>query len=132
MDDRPSTHSYDAAVKYIAGGAALGLAAGFIGGLFGVGGGIVMVPGLVLLLGFEQHRAHATSLAAIVVSATSAGIPFVFDGAVAWDTAGFLLIGSMVGAALGARSIVRISPVWLARAFVAIAIVAAADMWISA
>jgi len=119
-------------MKRVTGGAALGIAAGFVGGLFGVGGGVVMVPGLVLLLGFDQHRAHATSLAAIVASATSAGIPFVLDGEVAWDTAGLLLVGSMVGAAIGARHIVRISPVWLARAFVAIAVVAAADMWISA
>jgi uncharacterized protein len=113
-------------------GAALGLGAGFIGGLFGVGGGIVLVPGLVLLLGFEQHRAHATSLAAIVASAASAGIPFMLDGEVAWGTAGLLLIGSTVGAVAGARHIVRISPVWLARGFVAIAFVAAVDLWMSA
>jgi uncharacterized membrane protein YfcA len=119
-------------MQRIAVGAALGLGAGFIGGLFGVGGGIVMVPGLVLLLGFEQHRAHATSLAAIVASAASAGFPFMLDGEVAWDTAGLLLIGSMVGAALGARHIMRISPVWLARAFVGIAFVAAIDLWMSA
>lgn len=119
-------------MQRIVGGAALGLAAGFTGGLFGVGGGIILVPGLVLLLGFEQHRAHATSLAAIVASAASASVPFVLDGEVAWDTAGFLLIGSMVGAALGARHIVRISPVWLARGFVVIAIAAAVDLWMSA
>ena len=91
-----------------------------------------MVPGLVLLLGFEQHRAHATSLAAIIASATSAGVPFMLDGEVAWGTAGLLLIGSTVGAALGARHIVRISPVWLARGFVVIALFAAADLWMSA
>ncbi|HAX81254.1 MAG TPA: sulfite exporter TauE/SafE family protein [Actinobacteria bacterium] len=119
-------------MKRIVGGTALGLVAGFMGGLLGVGGGIILVPGLVLLLGFEQHRAHATSLAAIVASATSASIPFVLDGEVAWDTTGFLLIGSMVGAALGARHIVKISPVWLARGFVAIAFVAAVDLWMSA
>jgi hypothetical protein len=119
-------------MQRIARAATLGLGAGVIGGLFGVGGGVVMVPGLVLLLGFEQHRAHATSLAAIVASATSAGIPFMLDGEVAWGTAGLLLIGSTVGAALGARHIVRISPVWLARAFVAIALVAAVDLWTSA
>ena len=119
-------------MQRIARAASLGLGAGIIGGLFGVGGGVVMVPGLVLLLGFEQHRAHATSLAAIVASATSAGIPFMLDGEVAWGTAGLLLIGSTVGAALGARHIVRISPVWLARAFVAIALVAAVDLWTSA
>lgn len=111
---------------------ALGLAAGFVGGLFGVGGGVVLVPGLVLLLGFEQHRAHATSLAAIVVSATSAGIPFMLEGSVHWGYAGLLLIGSSVGALLGAKHVVRISPVWLARGFVAISIVAAADLWMSA
>ncbi|MBI5157927.1 MAG: sulfite exporter TauE/SafE family protein [Acidimicrobiia bacterium] len=119
-------------MQRIAGGAALGFGAGIIGGLFGVGGGVVMVPALVLLLGFEQHRAHATSLAAIVASATSAGIPFMLDGEVAWGTAGFLLIGSTVGAALGARHIVRISPVWLARGFVVIALFAAVDLWMSA
>ena len=110
----------------------LGLGAGFLGGLFGIGGGVVLVPGLVLLLGFAQHRAHATSLAAIVVSATSAGIPFIVEGSVHWGYAGLLLIGSSVGAVLGARHVVRISPVWLARGFVAVALVAAVDLWMSA
>ena len=111
---------------------ALGMAAGFVGGLFGVGGGVILVPGLVLLLAFDQHRAHATSLAAIAASATAAGIPFVLDGRVSWSYAGFLLIGSGIGAVLGARLAVRISPVWLARGFVVIAIIAAADLWMSA
>lgn len=116
----------------MAGGVALGIAAGFVGGLFGVGGGVVMVPGMVLLFGFEQHRAHATSVAAIVAAATAGVIPFAVQGEVAWSTAGYLLIGALVGAAIGARSIARISPVWLARAFVVAAVVAAARMWTSA
>lgn len=119
-------------MRRIAGGAGLGLAAGFVGGLFGVGGGVVLVPGLVLLLGFDQHRAHATSLAAIVASATSAGIPFVLESSVNWGYAALLLVGSMVGATLGARNAVRISPVWLARGFVGIAVVAAVDLWVTA
>ena len=44
----------------------IGTAAGFFSGLFGVGGGIVIVPLLVLWLGYEEHAATATSLAAIV------------------------------------------------------------------
>jgi len=116
----------------VAAAAGLGLGAGFVGGLFGVGGGVVLVPGLVLLLGFAQHRAHATSLAAIVVSASSAGIPFILEGSVHWGYAGLLLVGSSVGAVLGARHVVRISAVWLARGFVAIALVAAVDLWMSA
>jgi uncharacterized membrane protein YfcA len=43
-----------------------GLIAGFLSGLFGVGGGILLVPALVILLGMGQRLAHGTSLAAIV------------------------------------------------------------------
>jgi uncharacterized membrane protein YfcA len=45
---------------------AIGLCAGIIGGLLGVGGGVLFVPGLVLVLGLGQHQAEATSLLAIV------------------------------------------------------------------
>lgn len=52
--------------------AATGTAAGFFSGLFGVGGGIVMVPLLVLWLGYGEREATGTSLMAIVVIATAA------------------------------------------------------------
>jgi uncharacterized membrane protein YfcA len=45
---------------------AIGLCAGIIGGLLGVGGGVLFVPGLVIVLGLGQHEAEATSLLAIV------------------------------------------------------------------
>jgi hypothetical protein len=45
---------------------AVGLAAGVIAGLLGVGGGVLFVPGLVLLAGLDQHHAEATSLLAII------------------------------------------------------------------
>ena len=45
---------------------ALGLAAGVLAGLFGVGGGILFVPALTIVLGVEQHHAQATSLLAII------------------------------------------------------------------
>ncbi|MGO8905266.1 MAG: sulfite exporter TauE/SafE family protein [Solirubrobacteraceae bacterium] len=45
---------------------AIGLAAGVVAGLLGVGGGVLFVPGLVLLLGLDQHQAEATSLLAII------------------------------------------------------------------
>lgn len=44
----------------------IGLCAGIIGGLLGVGGGVLFVPGLVIVLGLGQHQAEATSLLAIV------------------------------------------------------------------
>jgi hypothetical protein len=103
----------------------LGLSAGFIGGLFGVGGGLVVVPGLVLWLGATQHRAHATSLAAIVVSASAGLIPFGARGEVDWGTAAVIAGGAIVGAYVGARIADRIPAVWLARAFVALVLASA-------
>jgi len=108
--------------------AALGLGAGFVGGLFGVGGGLIMVPGMVLLMHMPQHRAHATSLAAIIASAAAAATSLAIDDRIDWGTAGLILIGSMVGAYLGARLIGRISEVWLARAFIVLILVAAVRM----
>ncbi|MBM3696832.1 MAG: sulfite exporter TauE/SafE family protein, partial [Actinobacteria bacterium] len=103
----------------------LGLLAGFQGGLFGVGGGIVMVPGMVLFLGITQHRAHATSLAAMIVSSSAAVVPLALDNRIDWDTAGFLVVGAMAGAYLGARLFSRIPEIWLALGFVAVALASA-------
>lgn len=51
---------------------AIGLVAGLLGALCGVGGGIVLVPAFVAFLGFEQKRAVATSLAVIIITALAA------------------------------------------------------------
>ena len=48
------------------GAIAIGLAGGILAGLLGVGGGVLFVPGLVIVLGLDQHQAEATSLLAIV------------------------------------------------------------------
>jgi len=96
--------------------------------MFGVGGGLVMVPGMVLLMSVPQHRAHATSVTAIVAAATAAVIPLAIEGKVHWDVASLLLIGGMTGAFIGARMISRIPETWLARAFVIIVIAAAIRM----
>ena len=106
----------------------LGLVAGFQGGLFGVGGGLVMVPGMVLFLAIPQHRAHATSLAAMIFSTSAAVIPLAMDNRIDWDTAGFLVAGSMVGAYLGARLFSRIPEVWLAGGFMVLALASAVRM----
>ena len=106
----------------------LGLVAGFQGGLFGVGGGLVMVPGMVLFLAIPQHRAHATSLAAMIFSTSAAVVPLAMDNRIDWDTAGFLVAGSMVGAYLGARLFSRIPEVWLAGGFMVLALASAVRM----
>src|SRR3989304_1918442 len=71
-----------------------GLAAGFLRGPFGIGGGLVMVPGLVLFLSMDQHRAHATSVTVIVAAASASVVPFAVESQVDWGTAGGGVIGA--------------------------------------
>lgn len=82
---------------------ASGLAAGAASGLLGVGGGIVLVP-LLVAAGFEQHRAHATSLAAIVPIALAGAATFASQASVSWIAAAALAAGAACGAPLGARA----------------------------
>lgn len=79
-----------------------GLAAGIVAGLFGIGGGVLLVPLLVLVLGRTQHVAHATSLVGIVLPATVAATRFAVEGAVAWWPALAITAGALAGVQLGA------------------------------
>ena len=94
-----------------------GLAAGLLAGLFGVGGGVILVPLLVLLLGRTQHQAHATSLVAIVLAAFAGGARYAAAGEVAWGGAAALAAGAVVAAAFGVRVLPRLTESTLRRAF---------------
>jgi uncharacterized membrane protein YfcA len=117
-------------VTRVSRGALIGVAAGFWGGLFGVGGGIIIVPALVLFMGVAQHRAHATSVAAIIASAAASVTPYGLHGDVDWHVASLLLVGSVVGAFFGARVASKIPEVWLARGFMVFVVAAAVRMGI--
>lgn len=105
----------------------LGLVVGLLSGLFGIGGGALAVPGL-MWLGLAQHAAHATSLAAIVLTAAAAVVPFAVEGAVDPLAALFLLAGSLAGVSLGAGLMHKIPERGLRIAFVAFLLVVAARM----
>jgi uncharacterized membrane protein YfcA len=93
--------------------AAIGTLAGLFSGLFGVGGGTVIVPLLVLWLGYEEHAATATSLAAIVFIAGFAaatqglyGNVDVHDALlIGLPAVGGVLVGTWVAQRLAARAI---------------------------
>lgn len=78
-----------------------GVAAGFFSGLFGVGGGVLIVPGLMLFLNQHRKLAHGTSLAAIVPIAIAGAATYALDGAIDVAAAVILAVGGMVGAWLG-------------------------------
>ena len=112
----------------VARGLALGCLAGVMAGLFGIGGGAVLVPLLVLLMGVDQHRAHATSLAAIIITAISGTVAFALDGEVAYTAGALIAAGAIVGAGAGARVMHRLSAARLRAAFGVFMIVAALQL----
>ena len=90
----------------------IGVVAGFLSGLFGIGGGVVIVPAFVLFLKLDQYRAAATSVATIVVTAAAALATFAAaatgDEQINWTAAIIVFSGSAVGAVVGARYLERI------------------------
>ena len=87
----------------------IGFGAGVFSGAFGVGGGIILVPLLVLLLQFTQKRAQATSLVMVTLAATAGFATYALSGQVAWIPAGFIIIGGVVGSLLGSSVVQRTS-----------------------
>ncbi|MBI5161705.1 MAG: sulfite exporter TauE/SafE family protein [Micrococcales bacterium] len=98
----------------------VGLVGGFLSGLFGVGGGIVMVPLLVTLVRLDHRQAAATSLAAIVPTAVAGSVSYVAGGAV--DLLAGLLVGlgGVVGSLVGTRLLRRLPVSWLRWLFLAL------------
>ena len=89
----------------------LGLAAGIIGGMFGIGGGLIMVPGLILLFGFGQKDATGTSLFAQLLPVGLLGVQQFWQRGEINVAAGLAMAaGLFVGAWLGAMFVGSISP----------------------
>lgn len=108
--------------------AGIGLAAGVLGGLLGVGGGFLMVPLQVMLVGVKPLTANATSLAAIVpISIVGAAVYYVAGAgghpAVDLRFAGVLVVGGVLGAYVGARLASRLPGLLLARSIAVVLVV---------
>jgi uncharacterized membrane protein YfcA len=96
----------------------VGLIAGFLSGILGVGGGVLMVPLMILLLGFSQHQAQGTSLAVLAVPVTlAAAYNYYQDGSLNWKYA--LVMASMfvIGGYLGSKLAISLDEKLLKRIF---------------
>lgn len=101
---------------------AIGVATGLLGGFFGVGGGIILVP-LLVWVGFGRHRAHATSLASFIVIATAGAVSFGVADAVDVQVGIAVGLGGIGGSIVGASLMHRMSARNLAIAFALILVV---------
>lgn len=111
--------------KALGGASAVGLAAGFFSGLFGLGGGILIVPGLLLFFRMSQREVHGTSLAAIVPIAISGAAAYAVEGSIDVVAALLLALGGAFGVALGTW-LLRKLPQRIVRLFFAVLLIATA------
>lgn len=110
----------------------LGFGAGAFSGVFGVGGGILLVPIQVLALHIDQKRAQATSLVMVAMGAVAAGITYALGGEVAWIPAIVILVGGIAGSLLGSAVVKRSPSRLLQGAFGVLIIIAAVRLLFSA
>jgi uncharacterized membrane protein YfcA len=96
---------------------AAGVLVGVFSALFGVGGGLLMVPFMVLALDESQHLAEGTSLLVIVPTALAGALAHRRHGFVSLRHAALLAAGGVGGVYLGASAALEISPEWLRALF---------------
>jgi uncharacterized protein len=104
----------------------IGLAAGILSGLVGVGGGIIMVPALVFFLHYTQHQAQGTSLAVLTLPVVIIASIFYYNECRKAGTpidlrvVGLLAAGFLVGGFFGSKMAIAINPESLKKIFAVI------------
>jgi uncharacterized membrane protein YfcA len=82
----------------------IGLAAGVLGGMVGVGGGLIVVPALVFFFGFSQHEAQGTSLGLLVLPVALLGmLNYYKQGYVDFKVVGLLAVSFLIGSYFGSK-----------------------------
>ena len=97
---------------------AIGLMAGVTSGLIGLGGGIVIVPMLILLMGFTQLEAQGTSIAAMLPPiGIAAAISYSQEGYINWKYAAIISLTFVLGGYIGSKIAISIDPKIIRRIF---------------
>jgi uncharacterized membrane protein YfcA len=105
-----------------------GVIGGLLSGLFGIGGGIIMVPLLISLTGMDQRHASATSLVAIIPTAIAGSVTYLANGQIDLLAGLIIAVGAVGGAIIGSALLKRIPLVWLRWMFIVLILVVAARM----
>ena len=106
-----------------------GIGAGLLSGMFGLGGGIIIVPGLMFALGMDQRRAHGTSLGGVFLISLSSFFTYWTHDHIDWPVVLWLAVGSVAGSLIGAELLARVSKRTLTLAFVFILVIAGIRMF---
>src|ERR1700733_3837729 len=107
----------------------IGLVAGMLSGLVGIGGGIIIVPALVLFLGFSQHQAQGTSLGILLLPAgIFAAINYYKKGYIDVKVVVLLFVGFLIGGYLGSKISLSLSEAAVKKIFAIVLIIIAGKM----
>jgi len=110
----------------------LGLCAGIISGLTGIGGGVIILPALIFFLGFSQHQAQGTTLAVLVppIDLLAAWV-YHKQGYTDLRVATFVCLGFFLGGFIGARLGVNLPNSLLSKLFAVFMLLSAAKVFFS-
>ena len=106
----------------------IGLFTGFVNGIFGSGGGTLLVPILNNIVKIEEHKSHATALAIIVFLTSASSVIYISKGTYDISLTLKVAIGSIVGGILGAKLLSKVTGKFLRITFGTIMIIAAIRM----
>lgn len=110
----------------------IGLLAGMLSGLFGIGGGVIIVPSLILIAGLAPLTATGTSLGALLLPVGLLGaMEYYRKGHVNILASLFIALGLFLGAWFGAKIAQQLTPTQLKRAFAVFLVLVAGRMWFS-
>ncbi|GAA3516456.1 hypothetical protein GCM10022393_33200 [Aquimarina addita] len=107
----------------------IGILAGFLSGIMGIGGSVVMIPLLILWVGFSQHEAQGTSLAVLSIPVTLlAAFNYYKEGYVNWKFALIIAITFIVGGYIGSKFAISINQGLLKKIFGGVLLIVALKM----
>ncbi|MCL2357653.1 MAG: sulfite exporter TauE/SafE family protein [Defluviitaleaceae bacterium] len=91
----------------------IGLIVGFANGLFGAGGGTLLVPALQKFMKFETHKSHATALAVILPLSVISAIIYTWGADADWKIISLVSAGGVCGGVIGAKILNKLAAWWL-------------------
>lgn len=95
----------------------IGLMAGLCNGIFGSGGGTILVPAMVIMLGIKENKAHATAIAVIMPLSVISSFFYISSNKVNWNLTYQVAIGSIIGGYIGSRILNKFSDGTLRKIF---------------
>jgi uncharacterized membrane protein YfcA len=111
----------------------VGIIAGVLSGLFGIGGGVIIVPALILLARMEPQMATGTSLGALMLPVGALGVwQYYRHGSLNVRIALWIALGLALGAYVGAQLALRLPPRELQRIFAIFLLFVAVRLWMTA